>query len=99
MNTSFNTALHQATPFFSLSVLKLSFTYTQLNPPFQVSFGSNGCVQETEETLKRRKFDTEVIDLGSLKLNISPKQRIIKLDFHCSKLISSETYCFRPLIH
>jgi hypothetical protein len=38
--------------------------------PFKVSLGISGLEHKNEEALKCRKFNTEMVDFGLLKLNI-----------------------------
>jgi hypothetical protein len=38
--------------------------------PFKDSFGSSGYEHYAKEVLKQKKCDPEIIDLGSLKLNV-----------------------------
>jgi hypothetical protein len=44
------------------------FRYT-VQPQYRVSLGSSGFKCSTEENLKLRKFNTEITDMESLKLN------------------------------
>jgi hypothetical protein len=41
-----------------------------VKPPHKVSLGTSGFERQTEEKLKWRKFNAEIVDLGSLKLKL-----------------------------
>jgi hypothetical protein len=47
-----------------------------LDPPVKVSLGIEGFEHETEENLKWRKFNTEIIDLRPMKLNIKQRKTL-----------------------